>query len=211
MRILLVALALLAAPAARSATILDLLPGDIFNSVTLGSFSSHSEPLGQTFTTTQDYTNITAGAFFEDVNAFTAPTFEVTMRLYQGFGFGGSVLATETFTLPDGFIGLFVTNFTSLGVLSAGDYTLGFQSPGARGALVGSGLPVNDPARIASVAYEAGGPLGVKNPFRADFDFATIVLSQTAVIPLPAPAVLLGAAVAGLAGMGIRRRRCQAA
>jgi hypothetical protein len=144
-----------------------------------------------------------AGGSVQDVNAFNAPEFIVTLSIYEGIGFAGTLLGSVTNVLSDDFVGLTMADFSSLGTLAAGDYTLGFSSGGTgRGALATtSGGEVVDVNEDGVIDWTTFGPRPL------DTDFAAIVTADVvgpAPIPLPASVLLLGA---GLAGFGVMSRR----
>lgn len=188
----LLAATLLAAPA-QAVTFLDTASIPTGSGVSFLDFPGlDQDPLGQTFELATSANNLSIGGVVRDANAFNAPMFELTISLISGAGFGGAVLGSTTVTLPEGFGGglgeLHVADFSSIGTISPGTYTVGFSTLGNRGMLSGTVAGVGDPS---SQPYNAEGVFTiVDDPAR---DFQVLVTGDVVETP-PDPTLNLFAA-----------------
>lgn len=182
-------------------TVLDTASLPTGGSLTLGNFSNDQDPLGQTFTLTQALSGIQIGGVIEDVNETFNPSLDIIISLYSGAGFGGPLLGSVSFTLADGFDGLTVQDFSFVGTLGVGIYTVGFSTGDTkRGALrltmAGNGDPNSDP-------YNENGPFTIFGDPTRDF-MVFVSGDDMSEIPIPAALPLF---LAGLAGLGLARRK----
>jgi hypothetical protein len=91
------------------------------------------EPLGQTFTADIDYLSPTIGLYFYDVN--NVETGLLTMSLYEGKGFDGSLLSSNTFSFSPGCIGYYDVAFSGISLSAGRIYTIGIEATTVRWAI----------------------------------------------------------------------------
>jgi len=84
------------------------------------------EPIGQSFTAEDP--NVTFGFFLTTMNP-TETNGMLTVTLYQGSGFGGSVLGSSTFSLANGYDNFFDVDFTAVNLVVGNVYTVGVSHP----------------------------------------------------------------------------------
>ena len=193
------------AATANAVLILDTVSSPNSGSFTLGNFSTDQDPLGQSFILSQSFDNLMLGGVIEDINSSLAPNLSITTSLVSGAGVGGAVLGMVTSILADGFSGLNMVDFSSLGTIGPGAYTVVFSSGGsARGSLSTTGIDTPN-----SNGYNVNGivlPINGRDP-RVDFR-VRVTGDLVIVSPVPAPATILLIGL-GLAGLGWAHRKAQ--
>ncbi len=197
-RFLLAAALLGLSTVASATTFLDTTPG-AFGGLTMGTYPAphQAEPIGQTFVLPSPTANLKAGGMVADVNRSASPSFDLTVGLFSGASVSGTMLDSQTFPLFSGFEGLWIVDFSALGTLAAGTYSIGFSSAGSRGLVRFAGTPSPNTDLIDS--------RGILRPDGRDMDLAVLVTNDPispSRIPLPAGLSLLLSALAclGLAG-----------
>ncbi|MEM6371355.1 MAG: hypothetical protein AAF727_01045 [Pseudomonadota bacterium] len=157
-------------------------------------------PLGQSFTLDADTENLSVSAFLSTFGTSA----NVTGTLRTGTGTGGTTLGSDTVVLNgisrnDAVLSAF--DFSALGTLTAGTYTIVFSGTGTLGGGdVQGGVGLDTPG---TDAFGPSGPFDFRsNPAR---EFGVLVQGDAvaAPIPLPAGAVLLASGV----GLLLLRRR----
>jgi hypothetical protein len=83
------------------------------------------EPIGQSFTAEDP--NVTFGFYLTTMNP-TESNGMLTVTLYQGSGFGGSVLGSSTFGLADGYSNFFDVDFSAVNLAPGNVYTVGVST-----------------------------------------------------------------------------------
>lgn len=186
---------------ATAATIIDTTTLTTSGGVSL-VFSQN--PLGQSFTLTQDIDNVIIGGLFRDVNPSLNPTLDLAISIVSGAGTNGALLGSKSFTLADGFGGfggaLYTEDFSFLGTLFAGTYTAVFSSTGGRG---GMRYINNDPYADGTI-YNTDGTFSIPGSTNADLAF--LVQGDISPIPVPAAAWLFGSGLIGLIGLARRKK-----
>ncbi len=171
------------------------------------SFSGNIPPYGQSFTLADDTADLEIAAYFGSFSGDAV----VSASLHSGAGFGTSLgtLAAQTITGPTraGVLGSF--DFSGLGPLSAGVYTVFFSGTGALGGGTVTATGPNQYVGLDTPGTDAYGRAGLfqfgSNPAR---DFGIRVSGEVAAAPVPLPAglPLLLAGLAGLGALRLRRR-----
>jgi len=93
------------------------------------------EPLGQTFTADRDYSSPVLSLYFYDANPREAFG-SLTIYLYKGEGFGGTLLDSWGFTLPTNFTpGYYDFTLNGIDLSTGSSYTLGIESSTKRWAV----------------------------------------------------------------------------
>ncbi len=164
----------------------------------------NGSPLGQTFTLDTETSDLTISAYLSTFGNAIG----MTAQLFSGETVTGTALASRSFTLLDtsrNVATLAMFDFTALGALGAGTYTIAFQGTGALG---GSTVNVLGPNQFegvdtaGTIALNRNGPFNfASNPTR---DFGIRVEGEPSVVPLPATGLLL---IAGLGVLGAVRAR----
>ena len=172
-------------------------------SIAFGNFlSSDQDPLGQTFILSQAMNNINAGGVFIGLNTANDATFDVTISIIAGAGFGGAELGSADVTLGGDFDGLHTESFAGIGTLEAGTYTLGFTTDG----VMRGGLRTQDTPVIGTQTFNENGVFAFEGPSEGATALAVLVTGDAvAAVPVPAtlPLMLGGLLLAG----GVFRRR----
>lgn len=198
---------------AHAATILDTVSGGTFgaqNFIKDEALNLHYDLIGQSFTISQSFENLVLGGVLFDSAAGTSPFFDVTVFLVSGAGVSGPVLGSSTFTLPSHFNGLHTEDFSSIGAIGPGTYTVVFSSspfPTSSFDFFGrASLALSNTEDPFSDPYHALGPdidLGVR-------DYAMLVTGDAVTssanpVPEPSTLLLLGTGLVGLVGYRSRR------
>jgi len=193
-----------------AATIVDTASLATTSFHTLGNASNQdTDPLGQSFVLDQSYDNLMIGGLLQDVNPHLNSSFEITISLVSGAGTSGPLLGSQTVTLSDGFSGLYIEDFSFIGPLSTGTYSVLFSSGGTgRGSL---GFIAGNPYELGSAYNEAGvfepsdilsDLLGQNN----NLDAAIMVTGNVSAVPLPASAWLFCTGLLGLVGLARNKK-----
>lgn len=188
-----------------AATIIDTVGLTTTPSYTLGNLTEDQDPLGQSFVLDQSYENLIIGGVLHDVNAHLNPTFDINISLVSGAGTSGTLLGSKTVTLTDGFSGLYMEDFSFIGSLSAGTYSVLFSSGGTgRGSL---SFVENNPYELGS-AYNDFGVFDPSNILgqSMDIDAAVRITGDVSPVPIPAAVWLFGSGLIGLAGFAHRKK-----
>jgi len=188
-----------------AATIVDTASLTAMPFYTLGNFTEDQDPLGQSFVLDQSYENLMVGGVLQDVNAFLNPTFDINISLVRGAGTSGTLLGSKTVTLEDGFSGLYMEDFSFIGSLSAGTYSLLFSSGATgRGSLR---FVENNPYELGSAYNELGvfDPLNILGQ-NMDIDAAIRITGDVSAVPIPAAVWLFGSGLFGLIGFTRRKK-----
>ncbi len=200
----------LLAMSAQAATILDSLSVNraayVFrtNEDGVRAFALDGRVFGQSFVLDADTDNLDVDALLSTFNNGGRPNIDVNVSLLAGAGLGGTTLGSQSFvsgpvTRRDILLASF--DFSSAGMLSAGQYTVrfaGFGSLGTADVQDGVGLDAE------GMAFDASGPFTFgSNPAR---DFGLRVTGDVAVAPVPLPAGL-PLILTALGAFGLVRRR----
>lgn len=189
------------AAAASAAVVLDTLndtgmPFDYYaNPTGMSLFNiGYYEPIGQSFTLDAATSALTVSAYISSFSGFA----DVDVSLKSGAGVGGALLATGSFavdpiTRDEAELALF--DFSALGLLAAGTYTIVFEGTGA----LGGGNQGVDTAGTDSWDEDGLFDFGSN---RAK-EFGILVEGDVAPVPLPASLPLL---LAGMGVLALRRR-----
>lgn len=180
--ILALTLTALSVPAVAAAGTI-LIPG-----VSLLNQVDFHEPIGQSFTAEDP--SVEAGLYFSAINPHLANTDPVRYDLYAGHGTGGTLLATLSFSLPDGFVGFKLVDLTSVALTVGNVYSLTASIVGSSGHWGINGNTSN--------VYPGGSGISGTLP-----DFALLV-RPVAETPVPEPSTLL--LVAGALAFAAWRR-----
>lgn len=214
-------LAIAAAAADASSVILDTLnkngqPGNLSTNplgislFNLVSSSSNTEPFGQSFVLGEATENLSVEAFVSSLT-FPQPTsVRISATLVAGEGSGGATLDSVGFaasgvTRNDATLALF--DFSGLGALAAGAYTVFFSGDGAIGGgdifLDANGVRTGT-VTPGTTAFNANGLFNFGSNPAQEFGIR-VTGDVVAPVPLPAGLPLLLAAIGGLALL--RRKR----
>jgi len=169
------------------------------------SFNGNTVPYGQSFTLDDDTSALEIAALFGSFSGDAV----VTASLHSGAGFSSPIatLAAQFVTGPsrDGVLGAF--DFSGLGTLSAGVYTVFFSGSGALGGSTVEAIGPNQYVGLDTPGTEAYGRFGLynfaTNPAR-DFGIRVSGTADASPVPLPAGLPLL---LAGLGAIALVRRR----
>jgi hypothetical protein len=163
-------------------------------------------PIGQTFTAVDDST-ISTISFFFDVTDYLASPDTLTVSVYDGTGFNGSLLGSQVYSLPvSNPFNFFPIDFSSSNItISQGSvYTLGISTTTTRWALGknqildSNGQPYGSPDYVGGMAIINGS--GDNNN-----DLAFQV--TTTVVPEPVSAVLFIIGASVLSGRRFMRKK----
>lgn len=174
------------------AVVLDTTAG-AFGGYSIRASVSHGSPLGQSFTINQAMENFSLGGVFFDADSSTA-AIDITFSLYQGAGLGGVLIGSTIFSMADGFDGLHNEDFSSVGQLSAGTYTVFF------GSVENAAIRLHNGDIANTDPYNPDGIIHLGSPTQ-ELEFAVLVTADVAPVPLPAGAWLFGSAIVGLIGL----------
>ncbi len=160
------------------------------------------QPLGQTFTAI-DTALLSIGFAYSDINP-SADNEPITLKLFEGEGMGGALLATRSFTLPAILPTTFDTpvfvdiDFSGVSLVLGGVYT----------AALSAGASYKVAAVYGSDHYAGGHAIGALTNCGAscDLNFRVVGDSPVSAAPEPAAWALLLAGF-GLAGGALRRAR----
>jgi len=193
-----------------AATIVDTASLATTSFYTLGdTIDQEKDPLGQSFVLDQSYENLMIGGLLQDVNPSLSPAFEITISLVSGAGTSGPLLGSQTVTLSDGFSDLYIEDFSFIGALSAGTYSVLFSSNNTgRGAL---GFIADNPYELGAAYNEAGifepsDTLGDLLGLNNNLDAAILVTGDVSAVPLPAAIWLFSSGLLGLVGLARKNK-----
>ncbi len=169
------------------------------------SFGGNTVPYGQSFTLADDTSDLEIAAYFGSFSGNAV----VTASLHAGAGFSSAVstLAPQFVTGPsrNGVLGAF--DFSGLGTLTAGIYTVFFSGTGALGGSTVTATGPNQYVGLDTPGTDAYSRTGLfnfaSNPAR-DFGLRVTGTPDVAPIPLPASLPLL---LAGIGAFAMVRRR----
>jgi hypothetical protein len=183
--------------------------GTILNDTTTSQVQvEYFGPIGQSFTAIDDQL-VSIGFKLGTLNA-SFPNDPVTVDLYSGAGTGGTLLASDTLTLPDYLDGTAFTDFDFSGTtLSVGGIYSAVVSIVGSSPHTGIGLSSADPYSGGAAFGQNLGDAGC-NPGACDLAFQVVGTSAAGALPEPATwaMMILGF---GAAGAALRQRRRTAA
>jgi len=163
-----------------------------------------NSPIGQTFTADMDYPLYTISLYFMEITP-QAGVGSLTLSLYEGEGFTGSLLGSQTFSLTGGYSGYYDVSFGEYPLSVNNIYTIKIEATTERW-----GVGVNQTNYPGTVDYTGGH--AIINGSGADYyDLRFKVTGgDTPVAPEPVSAVLFttGGSVI-LASRYLRKRRPQ--
>lgn len=163
-------------------------------------------PLGQSFELTEATNMLSVFAFFTSFSN----GFDLTVSLFEGAGVGdaGDALGSVEFDIADAevagrLIASRMADFSFLGVLEAGIYTVAFESTGPdanSGALLGGDVGVNT---LGTDSFDANGLFDFGSSLSQEFG---VLVEGAAISEIPLPAAL-PLFLVGLGGLTAMRRR----
>jgi len=159
--------------------------------------------IGQSFTA-EDDSIASIGFYVSDMNSGFAPSFDLSVELFEGVGFGGASLGTAAINLSDGFAGYADFDFSFVNLNIGNNYSAQLISQTARGGVqanqhtIGS-TPIDGKIDYLGGDYIINGNLSTVQDAR----FRVIAASP---VPVPAAVWLFGSGLIGLVGFARRKK-----
>jgi hypothetical protein len=174
---------ILGATANLQASIIQIDPGSTLRQV------NHYEPMGQSFLA--EDARVSIAFYLRVINPHSLSSDPLVFSLYEGDGFGGSLLDIHSFSVAEGFNSWFDVDFSSTNLIIDSMYTAGvsvFGSSAYWGIMSGSSY-------VDGTGYLNGSPISSDNALRVS------------PVPEPSTFILLGGGLAGLAFVARRRKK----
>jgi hypothetical protein len=164
-------------------------------------------PVGQTFTAVDDST-ISTISFFFDVTDYLASPDTLTVSVYDGTGFNGTLLGSQVYSLPvSNPFDWYDVDFSSSDItISQGEiYTLGISSTTTRWALGKNQILDSNGQPYGSPDYVGG--MAIINGSGDNNNDLAFQVASTPIVPEPLSSVLFVIGASVLVGRYIKRKK----
>lgn len=155
-------------------------------------------PLGQSFTA-EDESILSIGFFVTDINPNFAPSFELSVELFEGEGFAGQSLGIATLSLSDGFAGYADFDFSFVDLVIGNMYSAQIISSTSRGGIQINQHSYPNGTQLGGGIDYTGGDHIINGAIDSISDTRFRVIAASPV-PVPAAVWLFGSGLIGLAG-----------